>query len=222
LGTAVRSSLRWYEDIFAVHGIPTAVEPGLWKALGEPPRWHSAAKTLSPTTAKDEALRAVEAFDHCSIADSFGALDLSDAGFGLLFEATWVHHPPLPRAPAALPEGWSVVTAGDELEAWNDAHDTPDVLLPSLLRNPRFRFLCQRAEGRLVAGAVLHDAAVDAVGLSNLWVVPLRSLDPAALLSCAAVLLPGRAVVGYEGGPDLGTLLDAGFVPVGPQRVWAR
>jgi len=42
------------------------------------------------------------------------------------------------------------------------------------------------------------------------------------LLACAAVLHPGRAVVGYDRGQSLETFLDAGFVGVGPHRVWAR
>jgi hypothetical protein len=222
LRTAVASSLHWYEDIFAVHGIPTALQHGLWRALGQPPRWHSAAKTIEPTISKEAALRAVEAFDHCSIADSFGALDLSDAGFDLLFEATWVHHPPRARKTAALPAGWSVIGTQAELEAWNGEHDTRGVLLPSLLNHPRFHFLCERADGRLLGGAVLHDSDPDTVGLSNQWAVAGRCLDPAALLSCVEILYPGRAVVGYERGQDLESVLGAGSTELGPQHVWAR
>jgi len=50
-------------------------------------------------------LLAVEGFEHCSVADSFGALDLSAAGFELLFDATWVHRAPLAEPTGAMPEG---------------------------------------------------------------------------------------------------------------------
>lgn len=222
LRAAVASSVHWYEDIFALHGIPTAIQHGLWRSLGQPPRWHSAAKTTTPGNVEAEALRAVEAFDHCAIADSFGVLDLSDAGFSLLFEATWVHHPPPTQEAGALPTGWSVIGGEEELEEWNREHDTLDVLLPPLLAHPRFHFLSEKSDGRLVGGAVLHDTGGGIVGMSNEWVVAGREFDPAALLSCAANLHPGCSVVGYEQGRELGALLDAGFSAVGPQHVWAR
>lgn len=222
LRAAVASSVHWYEDIFALHGIPTAIQDGLWRSLGRPPRWHSAAKTTTPGNVKAEALRAVEAFDHCAIADSFGVLDLSDAGFSLLFEATWVHHPALTQTADALPEGWSVIGAEKELEKWNREHDTLDVLLPPLLIHPRFQFLCEKSDDRLLGGAVLHDTGGGIVGMSNEWAVAGREPDPAALLSCAANLYPGCSVVGYEQGQALEALLDEGFTAVGPQRVWAR
>lgn len=222
LRTAVDASLSWYEDIFALHGIPTAVQHGLWKALGEPPRWHSSAKTVTPTVVKGEVLRAVEAFEHCSIADSFGVLDLSDSGFAVLFEATWVHHPPHAHSTGALPAGWTVIAEEEELEVWNREHDTLDVLLPSLLSHPRFRFLRHEEDGNLMGGAVLHDTGGDSVGLSNQWTVAGGRIDPSALLSCAGTLHPGRAVVAYERGDDLDAFLDAGFDGLGPQYVWAR
>lgn len=222
LRTAVDASLRWYEDVFAEHGIPNVVEHGLWRALAQPPRWHSVVKTLEPTSRKDHALSAAEPFDHCSVADSFGELDLSDDGFTLLFRATWVHHPRLAAPAGALPRGWSVVDAEEVLEEWNRQHDTVDVLVPSLLGHPRFLFLCERGDGGLIGGAVLHDPGGHAVELSNTWAVADRQLDPGALLACVHSLRPGREVVGYEHGRDLEALLEAGFRALGPQHVWVR
>jgi hypothetical protein len=169
-----------------MHDIATALEAGLWWAQGPPPRWHSAAKTIEPTTSKERALRAVEPFNHCSIADSFGVLDLSDAGFAILLEATWVHHPPLARTTGVMPREWSVIQDQRDLDAWNAEHDTADVLLPSLLT---------------VAGT---------------------ALDPGAILQCASILHPDRAVVDFASGTDLDTLIDTGFDQLGPQIIWAR
>jgi len=222
LRTAIDSSLHWYGDIFSLHDILTTVEAGLWWAQGPPPRWHSAAKTIEPTTSKERALRAVEPFDHCSIADSFGVLDLSDVGFEILLGATWLHHPPLARTTGVMPRGWSVIQDQHELEAWNAEHDTADVLLPLLLTHQRFNFLARQVDGSLVAGAVLHDWGGAAVGMSNAWAVAGTALDPEAILQCASILHPDRALVDFAHGTDLDTLIDAGFDQLGPQIVWAR
>lgn len=222
LRTAVDASARWYDDVFAVHDIPTSRGDGLWYACGEPPRWHSAAKTLEPSVAVHRAVRAVELFEHCSVADSFGDLDLSGAGFELLFEATWVHHTPYAQPAAVLPEGWSVVSRHDELEQWNILHETTGVLVPAMLTHPRFTFLARHADSVLTGGAVLHDCQGDAVGLSNAWVLPGTRLDAAALVACAGTTHPGRGLTDYARGEDLDALVEAGFTRLGPQVVWNR
>jgi hypothetical protein len=222
LRTAVDASQEWYDDVFAVHGIPTSSADGLWWAGSEPPRWHSAAKTLEPTARVQRALRAVEQFERCSVADSFGTLDLSHVGFQLLFEATWIHHSPPAQPSGGLPGGWSVVTRAVALDQWNAQHGTAGVLLPELLTHPRFTVLARYADDFLIGGAVLHDCHGEAVGLSNAWAVPGAMLDPMALLACAGTIHPGRAIVAYARGDDLDTLVDAGFSQLGPQVVWAR
>jgi hypothetical protein len=60
LRAAVDASLRWYDDVFALHRIPTRSEHGLWSALGPPPPWHSAAKTVEPGVDAGRVARAVE------------------------------------------------------------------------------------------------------------------------------------------------------------------
>jgi len=221
LRAAVDASLQWYDDVFAVHGIPTARGDGLWCARAEPPRWHSAAKTLEPRVPAHHALSAVEPFEHCSVADSFGTLDLSHAGFAVLFEAAWVHHEP-PAPTGGLPAGWSVVTRADELDEWNVRHETTGVLLPEMLAHPRFTFLAHRAGGLLDGGAVLHDVRGEAVGLSNGWALPGTTLDVAAVIACAGTVHSGRAIVDYARGEELDALVEAGFSRLGPQVVWVR
>jgi hypothetical protein len=78
LGAAVRAGGAWYDDVFRVHGIPTRREGGLWRALAEPPRWHSVAKTLHPDVPTAQVVDAMAPFDRCSVADSFATLDLGD------------------------------------------------------------------------------------------------------------------------------------------------
>jgi hypothetical protein len=222
LRTAIDSGLGWYDAIFSMHGIATALEGGIWWALDQPPRWHSAAKTIERTAPKQGVVLAVEQFEHCSVADSFGSVDLSDEGFDLLFEANWLHHRPLPEASSALPKGWSKLRTQEELERWNAEHDTSDVLLPSILRDQSFEILSHCEDGVLIGGAVLHDWGGQAIGMSNEWVVPGRELDVEALLACVSNLHEGRAVVGYAGGYALDLHVAAGFSRLGPHLIWAR
>ena len=222
LRVAIDASLQWYGDVFAVHGIPTRHDDGLWFAAGEPPRWHSAAKTFEPAVTAYRAAHAVEPFEHCSIADSFGTLDLADSGFSVLFEATWVHLEPPAEPSGVLPSGWSIVTHAEELRQWNALHETTGVLLEEMLSHPRFTFLAHHSGGGLDGGAVLHDCDGEAVGLSNGWALPGTMLDVAALVACAGALHPGRGIVDYAWGDELDALVEAGFSRLGPQVVWLR
>lgn len=216
----VRASLAWYEDVFAVHRIPTRSDDALWWALAEPPPWHSAAKTLRSDVTADRVLRAVEPFEHCSVADSYGTVDLAPAGFQRLFAADWLHRE-APPPTASLPDGWSVVTELGGLARWNERHNYTGVLLPAFLEHPRFTVLVRHASEDPVGGAVLHQAGAT-VDLSNAWAAEGGDEDVAAMVACAAVLHPGRPLVGYAHGDELGRWLAAGFRATGTHVVWVR
>lgn len=95
-------------------------------------------------------------------------------------------------------------------------------VLPSdLWAHPRFTVLARHDDHGLRGGAILHDAGT-VVGLSNTWSSDDGPSDPRVLLEIAAETRPGRAVVDYAQGPDLETMLGAGFEPLGPQNVWIR
>ena len=221
LDIAVGASLAWYEDVFRVHRIRTRYEGGLWWALGEPPRWHSVAKTVHPKVPAARVLRAVEQFESCSVADSYGTLDLAANGFQLLFRATWLFRDAPATPTPSWPDGWSVVSDQDELAAWNALQDTTGVMVPALLRHPRFTFLVRRASEQMVAGAVLH--RVDhAVELSNTWARGYEGNEIPSMLRCAEVLYSGLPVVGYSRNDTVNSYTDAGFGALGPQVVWVR
>jgi hypothetical protein len=220
LRAAIGASLGWYDDVFALHGIPTRLEHGLWSALGEPPPWHSAAKTLEPGVEAAQVLLATDAFERCSVADSFGDLTLDRHRFELLFEAAWFHGPAVDGPPGPLPAGWSVVSTAPDLAAWSEPHDYSGVLLPGVLDNPRFRILARHRDGALVGGAVTH-RGTDVVDLSNVWGDDDPSLYDEVLAAVQA-LHPGRAVTGYADGAELEEMLTLGFTAVGPHRIWIR
>ncbi|MET1059080.1 MAG: hypothetical protein ABWX84_05760 [Nocardioides sp.] len=221
LRAAVDTSLRWYDDVFALHGLRTRRGDGLWSALDAPPRWHSAVKTVDPGVPVGTVLAAMERHEHGSVADSFGDLDLASLGFTLLFTATWLHHPAAGGTRSTLPRSWTRVTEPDLLLEWNRVHDTEQVLVPAVLADDRFRILARRDEGLLTGGVVLHDA-VRVAGMSNGWALEGRPLDWGEVVAAAAREFPGRPLTDYAWGADLVGLLAAGFAGLGPQRVWLR
>ena len=210
LETCIAASLAWYADVFALHAIPTATEHGLWRALGPPPPLHSAAKTLEPGVREADVLAAVAPYDVCSVADSYGDLDLAAAGFAVLIDATWLLHEPL--EPAPMPAGWERVADERALEGWVERHGTAGVFPPALLAHPAFTVLA-----RGDAGAVVH-ASEGAVTVAHVF----GDVPVTEWLGLAAALHPGRPVADYATGTALEEALDAGFTGVGPQLVWAR
>jgi hypothetical protein len=207
--TCVGASVAWYDDVFALHGIPTETRDGLWHALGTPPPLHSAAKTVRPGVREVDVLAALTPYDVCAVADSYGDLDLAGVGFTVLIDATWLLHEPLDPAP--MPDGWSRVTES-ALDAWVERHGTPGVFPPAVLSHPGFAVLA-----RDEAGAVVH-ASGGAVTVAHVF----GDVPVTEWLGLAAALHPGRPVVDYATGSALEEALDAGFAPVGPQRVWMR
>ena len=199
LGAAVAASVQWYEDVFVALGIPAARRGDLWVAGGPPPPFHSCVKTLAPGVPTAEVLAAMSAFEHGSVADSFGDQDLAAHGFELLIDATWLHRP---GTSGPMPAEWRAVATAP----W----------APALPSHPRLTFLGLYADGVLVAGAVLHDTD-GAVGVSNTWQAPWPDV-----VAVAGAVHPGRDLVDYAAGADLDDALDAGFAPLGPQRVWLR
>ena len=161
----------------------------------------------------------MERHPHGTIAVSSGLLDLAAQRFDLLFAATWLHHRGV--ASAALTPGWIRVLDPDLMARWNLHHDTVGVLPSDLWAHPRFTVLACRDGDELTGGAILHDAGI-VVGLSNTWSSEDRPIDPRVLFEIAAETHPGRAVVDYALGPDLETMLGAGFEPLGPHHVWIR
>jgi len=213
LRRAVDASRAWYDDLFALHGVPTACDGGLWRALAAPPPYHSRAKTLVPGVPAAAVLEAVGGSG--AVADSFADLDLP--GLAVLFEATWLHHPG--GRSDGVPSRWSVVRTPEALARWSRLHDYDGVLTDAVLDRPVFTVLGWVDGDELVGGAVLHDSS-EAVEVSNTWSLPGRRLAYDELLAAAHARHPGRELTGYARGDDLAGLLAAGFEAVGTQRVW--
>jgi hypothetical protein len=222
LRAAVDTSLAWYEDVFALHDIPTRTANGLWWALRAPPPWHSGVKTTGPGV---DVRQVLAVHGGGAVADSFGDLDLRPHGFRVLLDAMWVHHAPLSTPPSQLPAGWRVVGDPEMLAEWSRAHDYVGVLSPEVLDRPSFTVLARHSGGALVGGAVVHlpsGSRHRGVGLSNTWAADSSTIDHAELLAVIATLHPGAEVTDFAHGDGLELMLAAGYATLGPQRVWLR
>jgi hypothetical protein len=217
LRRAVDASIGWYEDIFALHGIGSVLEDGLWSSLAPPPPLHSDAVTVEPTVRAEQVVERLDGRPRAGVKDSFATLDLSAAGMEVLFSATWMHRDPAIERPTP----WRGVRDAEGLAAWNAGWDTAEVLLPALLGRAHIRVL-ERVDGDEVTAGAIARLGSGAVDVSNVHGVGGHAVDWAELATAIAALFPGRPVVGYERGADLEAAISGGFDPVGELRVWVR
>lgn len=205
----------WCEGVCRAVGLPTRWSADTWSVARRSPDGYPDAVTLRRGVDVATVLSEVQDGEGCSVKDSFAELDLTAAGFSVLFEATWIRR----RASTAtvpLSLSWTEVQTEDELTRWCRRLDAP-LLPPSLLTRPGLHVLEAADVG---AGFVLCPAGA-VVGVGH--AVP-GAADPAALWSDLTVLAgrlhPGADLVGYEHGADLENGLRAGFEAIGPLRVW--
>lgn len=188
-------------------------------AVTRSPTLYPDAVTLDPAVDPAELLRRIDQSQGCSIKDSFASLRLAEAGFHVLFQAEWIYRDP-PEA-AGIPAGWTVVSSSDELSDWGAAHGGGAVLRPELIADPDVVIVGARGEDGLVAGAI-GNRSHGVVGVSNLFSAVGRDRAWAGAVAAIAGKFPGYPLVGYESGVDLAAAHRAGFVSLGPLRVWLR
>ena len=201
------------------HGIGTARDEAAWVALRRSPPLYPDAVTLRESATAGEVLRRLDGSAGCSVKDSFAALDLAPDGFEVLFEAEWIHRPPLVEwlAPELV---WSEVGTPGELRDWAAVHGGGAVFHPSLLADQRLTILAGRAGDELVAGAI-GNRSTDVVGISNVFTTsPDIEQVWAEAAAAVSARLAGIPLVGYERDAELRAARRAGFASVGALRVW--
>ncbi|NYI04707.1 hypothetical protein [Allostreptomyces psammosilenae] len=232
---AARNNAEWCDAVCRAHGRPGRFGATAWTNARRTPPLYPDAVTLDPAATASEVLAGVDVTSPgCSVKDSFGRLDLTAAGFEVLFEARWIvrdgHDPATPAADGtpAADVRWAPVRDAADLDAWQSAwaggSGAGGPFRAELLERDDVVVLGGRRDGRIVAGAVANlsgDGAV--VGVSNVFGDAL-GLDAAWSGVVAAVSrhFPGVAMVGYERGGDLRAALRHGWRAVGPLRVWLR
>ncbi|KWT57377.1 hypothetical protein ADL21_34995 [Streptomyces albus subsp. albus] len=261
---AARNNAEWCAAVCRAHGITGAFGDDAWTSSRRTPPLYPDAVTLAdrlarPTSTEPESGRSGTAragslspltgllsridtaSPGCSVKDSFACLDLTPAGFEVLFEAQWIHRPvpaarpkePAPAQPPTHHITWDALTTPGDLPAWAAAWGAEPggcgPFRPELLADDATTFLRARsADGQVVAGAVATVGA-SVVGLSNVFTAPeagAYGYDPrntwAGCLATVAARWPRLSVVGYESGADLEAAVANGCRTVGPLRVWWR
>ncbi|WP_037617224.1 hypothetical protein [Streptomyces aureus] len=223
---AARNNAEWCATMCRSHGVESGFGEQTWAAASRTPPYYPDAVTLVPG-ADPAALtaRIDTAAPGATVKDGFADLDLTDAGFRVLFDAQWIHRP-APEPPAGDPAlAWAVADDPGALHAWALAWDggngDVDLFRPELLADPDTFVLAGRSpDGRVLAGAVASRSD-RVLGLSNVFT---HDDGPSTawpdLLDVAHSLFPALPVVGYEQGDDLAAALRHGFEPIGPLRIW--
>ncbi|MGD6747943.1 hypothetical protein ACOKM3_39580 [Streptomyces sp. BH106] len=209
------------------HGVAGEFGEEAWTAPARTPVYYPDAVTLAPGADPAAVTARIDtAAPGASVKDSFADLDLTDAGFQVLFEARWIHRPA--GAPALAPTpAWGVVDDAKALRSWAEAWGDTRHFRPELLDDAATFVLAGRDPGgRVVAGAVASVSGDDGrqvVGVSNVFATD-GGPDSAwpGVLDVAHRLFPGLPVVGYEQGDDLAVALRHGFETIGPLRVWVQ
>ncbi|MFI9753971.1 hypothetical protein [Streptomyces collinus] len=221
---AARNNAEWCAVMGRTHGVASAFGGEAWAASRRTPVYYADAVTLEPGADPQALVARIDTVvPGASVKDSFADLDLTGAGFRVLFEAEWIHRPA--GVPVTAPDlVWDAVRDPDALRdwarAWDDGGGNADLFRPGLLDDPETFVLAGRfADGRVSVGAVAGRSS-DVVGVSNVFGPP----DAAWPLVLHAVgrLFPELPVVGYEQGDDLAAALRHGFEAVGPLRVWVH
>ncbi|MEV3896605.1 hypothetical protein [Streptomyces anulatus] len=222
---AARNNAEWCAAMSRTHGSTGEFGAHAWAAPSRTPLYYPDAVTLVPGAGRAALVSRIDTVaPGASVKDSFADLDLTEAGFEVLFEAQWIHRPA--GAPAPEPDlSWDVAGDPDALRAWalawDDGDGNADLFRPELLDDPATFVLAGRsADGRVVAGAVASRSD-RVVGISNVFALD-GGPDTAwpVVLDAVNKLFPTLPVVGYEQGEDLAAAIRHGFEPVGPLRVW--
>jgi hypothetical protein len=224
---AARNNAEWCDIFCRSRGVTGTFHSDAWASTIRTPALYPDAVAFDRSLSGERILSYVDSSTGCSIKDSFAVMDLSPAGFRVLFEAEWVL-----RAPQPTPKGpqkglrWESVRDSKSLRRWEAewARDSAPtgLFLPALLRHPDVAILAGYAGHQLIAGAILN-RSTSAVGLSNVF----SSADDltAAYEGCVSAVtnhFPGLPIVGYEAGKALVAARAQGFRPIGRLVVWLK
>ena len=226
VSAAARNNAEWCDTVCRSHGVGGTFGVGLWSSAVRTPSLYPDAVTLDPAVTAAAVLE-VDTSPGCSIKDSFANLELASHGFDVLFDAMWITRPAGAHKETTRPIEWVSVTDPARFRDWERAWrgagvDAAGILMPSLLSETSVDVLAGKRNGVLVAGAIANRSD-RVLGISNVF-----SVDPdigetwSSLRDWIARADQGRAIVGYESGPDLEAAIAAGFTALGPLRVWFR
>ena len=221
---AAGNNAVWCSIVCETQGMRGTFDADAWTCATRAPEFYPDAVTLRRGVDAESLLARIDRTSGASVKDSFADLDLSAAGFDLLFDASWIRHPARRAPRSARDDRWRVIRDPAALleweTAWLDGESGPRNFRPSLLEREDVAILAIPAANGAVSTAILNVTG-SVVGLSNV----VTGDDGAAgtlsvALDAASSLYPGLDLVGYEQGSLLDAARQAGFELIGPLRVW--
>ena len=223
---AAANNAEWCDIVCRTHGLDPILDSVAWTSRTRTPMFYPDVVTLVPELSVAELLDRVDGSAGCSIKDSFASLDLTAAGFRVLFDAEWIMRPLRAGLSAPSDPTWRVVRDLGVFETWERAWrlhvGAPGVLTADLLHERSVFVLAGYVGDTLVAGAVLTRTE-HAVGISNFFADPsVMAASWDGCLAQASTLFPDEMLVGYESGDALDAARAQGFDVAGPLRVWVR
>ncbi len=237
---AARNNAIWCDTVCRAHGIPGELQDSVWINRHPVPRFYSNAVTLTDQRKATTQLAHIQALldsdlpGNWSVKDSFCTLDLTDLGFQVLFEASWLWRAPAPAARHDPIPGirWTWLRDESELAqwetAWSDAPANmslapqPRLFTPGLLIDQNIAFIAAYQDEVIVAGVIANRTG-DVLGLSTVF-TPAAGNDSlwAGCIATVQDRFPGLPLVGYAREAELVVVQKAGFERLQGLRVWIR
>jgi hypothetical protein len=222
---AAQNNATWCDLVCCSHEVRTITSGQFWVALQRTPPQYPDAVTLTRRVLPRAVLKLIQDSPGASIKDSFADLDLTAAGYSILFEAEWIFCEPGDDSTRDRPAGWSVISTAEALATWSAAAGLGHLMRPDMIGHPDVRVLAQVDEDGQMSGAILNRSG-SVVGVSNVFRSRSTRMDAGDLwtgvIGSARACFPGLALCGYEHGADLDDALHAGFTAIGPLRIWGK
>jgi hypothetical protein len=220
LTLAVRENAAWCDLVCRLHRFTPEGDGRLWWSARRTPDLCPDAVTLVPDVSVLDVLGRITDSSGASVKDSFATLDLTDQGWTVLFDATWVARGPGTGTDGEVASTFAVVRERFPFAAWCRAWGGPEGALPTGLRRASgVTVLGREGDAGFADGAIVHRTEIGGTavaGLSNVFGAWGEVADAASHRH------PEAWIVGYERGAGLDAALAAGFTAVGPLRVWSR
>ena len=128
LTLAVRENAAWCDLVCRLHRFTPEGDGRLWWSARRTPDLFPDAVTLVPDLSVLDVLGRINDSLGASVKDSFATLDLTDQGWTVLFDATWVARPPRSGADDEVASTFAIVRERFPFAAWCRAAWYPNVM----------------------------------------------------------------------------------------------
>jgi len=220
LTLAVREHAAWCDLVCRLHRFAPEGDAYLWWSPRRTPDLCPDAATLVSDASVFDVLSRINDSFGASVSDSFATLDLTDQGWTVLSDATWIARPPGSVGADETASPFAVVREKFVFAAWCRAWGGQADALPTGLRRASgVTVLGREGDGGFVDGGIVHRTEIGGTAVAGLWNVFGAW---AAVADAVSRRHPEAWVVSWERGAGLDAAIAAGFGAIGPLRVWTR